>query len=160
MRSFYIASLLAFIAPSAFSASPVASIVAAGLCEQPKVTERYAQPQSTAGYATLGELIITKKTDVIPLQKDISFGFSWRAEGLPKNVQVMYVIDHPPITRPDGKRMESFQEPMAHESVNGVLETTDCYSLSEEHELVPGNWSITIMHDGAPLVKHTFRITR
>jgi hypothetical protein len=145
---------------SAIAAPSQSRIVASGLCAHSKPTERYAQPQSTAGYATLGALVITKQTDIVPLRRGIGFGFTWRAEGLPKIVNVVYLIEHPTITKPNGVQLQSFEEPMTHESEGGVLQTTDCYVLSEDHELVPGEWSITILHKGLPLAKRTFRVVR
>ena len=151
---------LVFSTSCAIAAPSQSRIVASGLCEQPAPTERYAQPQSTAGYATLGELVITKQTDTVPLRKGIGFGITWRAEGLPRVVNVVYFIEHPTITRPDGVKIQSFEEPMAHESEGGVLQTTDCYMLSEDHELVPGDWSMTILYKGIPLAKRSFRVVR
>ena len=159
MRTFLAATLL-LAGSAAMSAPSKSSVVSSGLCEQPKPTERYAQPQSTAGYATLGELVITKQTEIVPLRKGIGFGFTWRAEGLPRIAKVVYLIEHPMITKPGGKQLRSFEEPMEHETLGGVLETTDCYMLSEDHELVAGEWSMTILYNGAPLAKRTFRVVR
>lgn len=157
MRHLFI--IAGFLAASSALAAPAKSkILASGLCEQPRPEQRYAQPQSTAGYATIGDLVITKQTDVVPLRKGIGFGFTWKAEGLPRVAKVVYLIKHPPITKPDGARIQSFEEPMEHETDRGVLQTTDCYMLSEDHELVPGDWSLTILFEGAPLVTRTFRV--
>jgi hypothetical protein len=159
MRTIVLAAF-AFTTLAAAAAPSKSAIVSAGLCEQPKVTERYSQPQSTSGYATIGKLYITKQTDVVPLRQGIAFGFTWRAEGLPRIAKVVYLIEHPLITRPDGKQLRSFEEPMEHETERGVLQTTDCYALGEPHELVPGDWSLTILHNGTPLVKRTFQVVR
>ena len=154
-------TIAVFLAASSTLAAPTRSkVLSAGLCEQPKPEQSYAQPQSTAGYATIGDLVITKQTEVVPLRKGIGFGFTWQAEGLPRVAKVVYLIEHPPITKPDGKRIQSFEEPMEHETDNGALRTTDCYMLSEDHELVPGDWSLTILFEGTPLVKRTVHVVR
>jgi hypothetical protein len=154
-----ILSLLAVFVSDVNAAQTRDQILASGICEQRSAIERYDQPQSAAGYATIaGRLVITEQTDVIPLRKNIGFGFTWRASGLPLHVDVKYLIEHPPITKPDGQRIDSFEEAMTLESINGVVETTDCYMLSEDHELVPGNWAISIIYNGATLAKRTFRI--
>lgn len=135
------------------------TILSSGLCEESGATTTYVQPQSAAGYASLEEtLVITKKTDMVPLRKGIGFGFSWRAEGMPPVAKVVYVVEHPQITKPDGSKLTSFEEPMEHETQNGVLQTTDCYMLSEDHELVKGDWSLAIRYNGVQLVKKTFHI--
>src|SRR5260221_9257452 len=105
-------------------------ITESGLCEQRNVSERYSQPQSTAGYATIGDLKITKATEDIPLRKGIGFGFNWKARNLPDQAVVTYLIEHPEIARPDGKTLTRFEEPMPQETKLGTVETTDCYFLS------------------------------
>lgn len=157
MRKFFVTAFL-FVALGAVAAPSKSRVVSSGLCELAKPTAHYVQPHSTAGYATLGDLVITKQTEVVPLRKGIGFGFTWRAESLPSVVKVVYIIEHPLITRPDGKQLRSFEESMEHETLGGVLETTDCYMLSEDHELVAGEWSMTILYNGSPLVKRTFRV--
>jgi hypothetical protein len=142
------------------AAQAKSEVLSSGLCERRKVSTVYAQPQSTAGYATAGDLIIKKQTEIVPLRKGIGFGFTWRASELPKRVDVKCVVEHPPIIRPDGMRLESNAELMTHVSSDGVVETTDCYILEEDHELVPGNWSISIVYEGAILDKQTYRVVR
>lgn len=157
MRHLFIVAIL--LATSSVLAVPTKSkVLSSGLCEQTNPEQRYVQPHSTAGYATIGDLVITKQTDLVPLRKGIGFGFTWRAEALPKFAKIIYLIEHPSITKPDGKRIQSFEEPMEHETDRGVLQTTDCYMLSEDHELVPGDWSLTILFEGAPLAKKTFHM--
>jgi hypothetical protein len=159
MRVAMLSSLLLVVLP-AVAATGKDAVLSSGLCEQQVVDRKYDQPQSTAGYATEGPLTITQLTDTIPLKQGVAFGFSWRVEGLPPIVRVKYVVEHPLITRPDGKQIQSFEEPMEHETVRGVLQTTDCYSLSEDHELVPGDWSLSIVHNGTLLAKRTYHVVR
>lgn len=139
---------------------PEGELTAFGLCELSQVVEQYEQPQSAAGYATKGPIAITEQTEVVPLRKGIAFGISWRATGLPEQADVKVAVEHPPITTPDGRRLETLEESMSHQSVDGTVETTDCYRLSEDHELVTGTWTIRIAYDGISLVKKTFRIVR
>lgn len=141
-----------------FTKVPTGEIIEYGVCEQRHVSERYSQPQSTAGYATIGALRITQTTEDIPLRKDIGFGFRWKARNLPEQAVVTYRIEHPPITRPDGKTLTRFEEPMSQETQFGIVETADCYFLSEDYELVPGTWTLTILHKGTLLVKRSFHV--
>jgi len=163
---FAVLSMLAGLPFAAHSATPDSTkipsgeITEYGICEQRHVSERYSQPQSTAGYATIGALRITQTTDDIPLRKDIGFGFRWKARNLPDQAVVTYRIEHPPITRPDGKTLTSFEEPMTQEAKLGVVDTADCYFLSEDHELVPGTWTLSILHKGTLLVKRSFHVKR
>ena len=137
---------------------PTGEIIEYGICLEIRLAERYSQPQSTAGYATLGDFVIVQRGDEIPLRKNIGFGFRWKARNLPEQALITYRVEHPPITRPDGKRLTSFEEPMSRETMLGALETADCYFLSEDHELVPGTWILTVLHKGTVLAKRSFHV--
>lgn len=133
-------------------------VITFGQCKEGAVHETYAQPQSAAGYASNGILTITRVTTTIPLKKGIGFGFSWKASNLPSSVPITYLVKHPEITKPDGTKMTSFTETTTLDSKNGVIETVDCYFLSEDHELVPGVWSISIISNGRELASKTFNV--
>ena len=157
MRNLLVITML--LATSGASSAPIQSrILAYGLCEHRTPTRRYELPQSAAGYATLGKNVITQRTDDVPLRKGIGFGFTWQAEGLPEIANIVFHIEHPLITKPDGTKLRSFDEPMQLRSRAGIIKTTDCYILSEDHELVAGAWSIAVTHNGVPLVKRSFRV--
>ncbi len=145
-------------ASSGHAAPAIDGVLSSGLCAPMEADKHYAQPQSTAGYAATGKLRITKQTDTVPLKPGISFGFTWRAQGLPPVANIVYLVEHPLLTRPDGKKMRSFTENLERETQGGVMQTIDCYELSEPHELVAGNWSLTILHKGKTLAKRTFKV--
>jgi hypothetical protein len=150
-----------WIPSTSVSAEPVKSqVLSSGICEEQKVEKASGQPQSTAGYAVPGSLTITKQAEVIPLRKGISFGATWRVPNLPKRVEITYVIEHPPIPGVDGKLVTTSEERVTHETVDGVLEVTDCYELTEDHDLVPGDWSISIVYGGSVLAKRTYKVVR
>jgi hypothetical protein len=136
---------------------PKGEVLRSGLCVQ-RETGRYAQPQSTAGYATVGAMQITTEATTVPLKKNIAFGFAWRASGMPVEPEVEFIIQHPKITRPDGKTLEGFTEPLKLLSEHGIVQSTDCYALSEDHELVPGLWSITVSYKGQVLASRKYTV--
>lgn len=137
---------------------PAGEVVKAGVCVQEQVTQRYSQPQSTAGYATNGPLKIVRETNTIPLQKDIGFGFTWKAKNMPPQAEVIYLVEHPAITRPDGTTLDHFEEPLLTQSKGGQIESIDCYMPSEDYELVPGQWSLSIHYQGRQLLKQIFHV--
>ena len=158
-------SIFAALPSSVRSATPesgklaTGEIVESGICEPGPVSETYSQPQSTAGYAGItSSLMIAKTTEDIPLRKGVGFGFKWKARNLPQDADITYLVEHPPITRPDGKTLSRFEETMKQETKLGVLETVDCYFLAEDHEVVPGTWTLSILHKGITLVKRSFRV--
>ena len=79
---------------------------------------------------------------------------------MPEEAEVDFVIRHPKITRPDGKTLEGFVEPLKVQSVAGVVTSTDCYILSDDHELVPGNWYIGVAYKGKTLVSREYEVRR
>jgi Domain of unknown function (DUF3859) len=130
-----------------------------GLCERTE-EERYLHQESTAGYATLAELQLTVPTDTVPLKQGIGFGFRWTASGFSsrERVVITYRISHPPITRPDGKTLRGFTEDLPYDAPGEEIETTDCYFLSERHELVAGEWELAIVYRGKELVAKRFTV--
>lgn len=142
------------------AAAPTGRILQAGLCAPGSTKEVYKQPDSAAGYASRGNVMITSPTDEVPLRKGAGFGYLWHASGLPPTFDLVYRIQHPPITRPDGKRLEAFTETLTLPSVEGELDTADCYFLDEDYELVPGDWTIALLVDDKVLVTKTFHVVR
>ena len=138
--------------------APAGEIIRAGICVQRQVTSRYSQPQSTAGYATNGPLEIVRETNTIPLQKNIGFGFTWKAKNLPPQAELVYLVEHPSITKPDGTTLDHFEEPLFMQSSGGKIESIDCYQLSEDHELVPGQWSLSVHFQGRQLFRQVFNV--
>ena len=138
-------------------AVPISKILRSGLCVQ-RVAKHYAQPQATAGYASTGPLALTEITTEVPLRKGIGFGFTWNAMNLPERPTVTYRVEHPTITRPDGVTLDHFEEDVEESAPNGLIETTDCYILSEDHELVPGTWTLSVFFRGSLLVKKSFHV--
>jgi hypothetical protein len=152
------AVLVAALPACGACAAPTGRILHFGLCDSGSTKKDYAQPDSTAGYASRGNVIIGAETDRIPLHKGVGFGYYWHASGLAPTAEVKYLIRHPPITRKDGKRVESFEETLQLQTVEGELETADCYFLDEDYELVPGDWTITLLVHDQVLVTKTFHV--
>ena len=83
---------------------------------------------------------------------------SWRLTGMPESVEVTYVVEHPQITRPDGTRLTSFEEPYSMRTTDGVLESTDCYFFDEDYELVPGTWRLSVVLDGSTIATRAYTV--
>lgn len=130
-----------------------------GLCERSS-EEQYAQPDSAAGYATVGDLRITRESTIVSLERGAGFGFEWRAIGLPAQSEaaITYRISHPRIVRPDGRVLTQTVEEVSMKVAGGTIETTDCYFLSEPHELVSGEWEIAVLYRGTELVSKRFQV--
>jgi len=153
------ACLLAALPAAGAHAAPTGRILHYGLCDSGSTKQDYAQPDATAGYASRGNVIIGRTTDRIPLHKGVGFGYLWQATGLAPAFDVKYRILHPPITRKDGRRVDSFEETLHLQSVDGAFETADCYFLDEDYELVPGDWTITLRVQDEVVLTRTFHVT-
>jgi hypothetical protein len=154
------ACLLAALPAFGALAAPSGRILHYGLCDSGSTKETYAQPDATAGYASRGNVMIGTATDRIPLHKGVGFGYYWQATGLAPSFDLTYLIQHPPITRKDGRRVERFEETLQLQSVDGAFATADCYFLAEDYELVPGDWSITLLVQDKILVSKTFHVEK
>jgi hypothetical protein len=135
----------------------VGEIVQSGLCIQ-DLSGRYSQPQSTAGYATVGQLTLTERTTQVPLRQGVAFGYVWKASNLPNPAVITYRVEHPAITRPDGVTMSRFEEELSVDTLDGKYQTTDCYALGEKFELVPGTWTLSVLFRGSILVRQSFYV--
>ncbi len=144
--------------PPPANAVTAGRILQYGVCEPGSTTEKYAQPDATAGYASRGNVMISKSTDTITLRKGVGFGYLWHASGMPPTFDLKYRIQHPPITRPDGKRAEMFEETVPHSSTEGEFETADCYFLTEPYEMVVGDWTMTLLVKDTVIVTKTFHV--
>src|SRR5438552_1927618 len=99
-----LASGLASVSNAQFASGPRGEVLGYGLCER-GADRKYLQPDSAAGYASIGDMYLTDPTDAVPLRKGVGFGIEWKASGLPDHTQLVfsYRISHPRIVRPDGR---------------------------------------------------------
>jgi hypothetical protein len=140
---------------------PTAKIVDFGIYEIAEKGVRYEHKESTAGYATEGgRVVLVTRTTEIPLRKGISFGIEWEAEGLPSvPVRITYRIKHPRTTKPGGTVSTGFEEALPFLPEGGkILRRVDNYVLSEDWEMLPGEWSLAIVYEGNVLCEKVFHV--
>jgi hypothetical protein len=108
----------------------------------------------------LEEPQISETTTKIPMKKGTRFGFKWQMLGVPTDqpLEITYRYKHPPMVEPDGKKTESYDRPVTIQPENGKFESFDGYELSEDYELVPGNWTMSILYNDKVLVSKTFQV--
>jgi len=105
-------------------------------------------------------MYLTDLTDSVPLRKGVGFGIEWKASGLPDHPQLVfsYRISHPRIVRPDGRVLTVTTDEVPLQVTKGETAITDCYFLSEDHDLVAGEWEIAIWYQGQRLVAKRFNV--
>lgn len=138
------------------------NILEHGLYEIVKEGVKYLDPNSTSGQGQ-AEVVARhiKTTTDVPLIKGIVFGFEWESIGFTEDeVEIIYRITHPPIKKPNGQVSTGFDEKFPVVPTNGAIRTTDYYILSEDFELVEGDWTISVIYNNEVLATKTFKVKR
>jgi hypothetical protein len=136
---------------------PQGRVLKAGKCTHVDRAQ-YRTPDSATGFASLSDLNIVDDNTHVPLAKGAAFGMQWEATGMPARTSITFVVQNPMIRRPDGSTMMGSREEIPKESDHGRIESTDCYVLSEDYEVEPGDWTLSVMHGSQVLVTQTFRV--
>jgi hypothetical protein len=103
---------------------------------------------------------ISETTTKIPMKKGSKFGYKWQITGFQSDqpVEITYRYKHPPFVGPDGKRTEGHDTPIIIQPENGKIESFDGYEFSEDYELVPGKWTLSIVCQDKVVVSKTFQV--
>jgi len=139
-----------------------ARIVNFGIYEVVKKGTLYEHRESTAGYTEKGGgVAFVKSTTEIPLKKGITFGIEWEAEGFPDKmpIEIIWRVKHPRTTKPDGTVSAGFDETLRFRPKEGKIERSiDCYILTEDWEMLPGEWSLSVVYEGKVLCEKVFHV--
>jgi len=146
------------------SANIKAEIVEYGVYKQ--ITERVIKKNSdtTSGYTSRPKskngVVFVRETENIKVIKGTIFGYKVKLYGLSVGertpIDVMY--QHPPIVGHDGKVSTGFTLKKSPRSSNGEFEGGIFYRLSEDYELVPGKWTLSVLHKDRVLAEKTFNL--
>jgi len=114
----------------------------------------------TVSYGDPEDVHLVKKIKTIPLAKDVIFGYKWRIQGLKDDrpVEMTYRVKHPPIVNLKGIRSEKSEGLMQITPIGGAYEMIASYKLSEDYELVPGIWTITILLRDQVITEMSFQV--
>ena len=141
--------------------TPTATIFNFGIYGVVKQGSKYEHKESTAGYAEEGvEVTLVEKTTNIPKKKGIIFGIEWEAQGLPDMpIKIAMRVKHPQTTKPDGTVSTGFEEILPFFPEKGEIKKRgDYYRLSEDWEMLPGEWSLAMVYEGKVLCEKVFHI--
>ena len=140
---------------------PAGSIIEYGIYEVLERGTQYEHKESIAGYAEEGGHVkLVEKTTRIPLKKGIGFGFKWEARGLLNMpIKIAMRVKHPLTAKPDGTKSTGFEEMLPFVPEKGRIEKRDdLYILSEDWEMLPGEWTLSMVYDGKVLCEKVFTI--
>ncbi len=157
-------AILALEAAAAVTKSMVSgTVLEYGIYEYRGESHTVPSPGAATGTVTHGSaenIRFVETTTVVPLRQGIHFGYKLRIEGLTDGVpvDVTYRIKHPPITNPKGTRSDISEGRLRIVPAGSSYEMINSYRLSEEYEVVPGTWTITILLGEQLLAEMSFQV--
>lgn len=123
----------------------------------------YGAPEAATGKANeFAEAELLQRSNTFPARKGLHFGYRYflqsaeaevcRADGFDM------LILHPAITGPDGRARTDSIIPLDVCFNDGRAEDFLIYSLQEDHEVLPGEWTLQIRKEGKVLISRTFTL--
>ena len=143
---------------------PTATLKAYGIFKV--VTEEMKEnaPKTTSGVRTVAaQAFIEEPTDKIPASMGVRFGIEYSIVGLPTNDEVVIrkVVNHPPITTPDGTTKQGYTLDLkSHTTKDGTVSSLTGYGFDHAYELVPGEWKIELWYNNRKLLEKSFTVYR
>jgi hypothetical protein len=123
-----------------------------------RITER----GSATGYVTEGGRIFQSAGTNVDLVKGVSFGFDFRIDGVPavQPLRLTHLIAHPKMKKPDGATLEKQTFDRDVMGTDGTISGTLWYTLREDFELLPGEWTLSVLHGTKVLVEKRFSVAQ
>lgn len=117
---------------------------------------------TTAGYESVINAELIEQSDVVPLEKDIVFGFNYVVEDGSVDsqwVDVVVTIEHPATKDFTGFVSKGFSKQSAAKlGIDGVYRNSAFYRLSEPYEMVAGTWLIRVSYRDQWVVEKAFTV--
>lgn len=118
-----------------------------------------ALPEATSGAKkTLGGVRFVERTRMIPAKKGVQFGFTYEITGVtdPKPMEVMVIVTHPSIRKPDGTVSTGFKFKEKVPVADGTAKGFTGYSFDHDYELVQGEWKFEFWVREGKILECTF----
>jgi hypothetical protein len=150
------------VTPAAVSTALTAievALIDEGVYETLGDTKNVEAPQTAAGkVGEHGGLELLEATRTLVAEKGVTFGYRFALKG-PYNGTVggfeMHA-EHPSMLGVDGKSHTSQTVPIEIDFEGGLAYHDVVYVLSEDFEVLPGNWTLEIRFQGKPLISRHF----
>lgn len=103
-------------------------------------------------------LEFSKDTQRIPLRTGVYFGYRYWLKLPPDQSRPEFrrVLIHPEMTLPDGSRVSQSERKFRKKATQGIVTAIDAYALSEDYELVEGDWVFQLWYQSEMLVEAKF----
>ena len=121
-------------------------------------------PETTSGVTKVasGQQEIISITNRVPAKIGVCFGMTYELSNLTATngtlIDVVKIVTHPPITKPDGTVVRGFTFVEKAIVENGRATNWTGYGFDHEYELAPGLWQFEMKYDGKTMVKQDFTV--
>lgn len=104
------------------------------------------------------KLDFEEQTERIPLRKGVYFGYKYwlKIEPDKPRADLRRVLMHPEMVMPDGTRVSRSERALRKHTTHGIVTALDGYALSEDYELVEGDWTFQLWYKDDLLVEQAF----
>jgi len=117
-------------------------------------------PDASTGTVIRGSTLefVGDNTERIPLNKGVRFGYRYWLKLPPehKRPSLKRVLIHPEMTLPDGSTVSHSERTIKKRATHGIVTAIDAYALSEDYELVEGEWIFQLWYHEHKLVEQKF----
>ena len=131
-------------------------IIDFGIYQADKKMKQAVDNLPTGGLNIIKDFNFIQTTDKIPLKKGIRFGYKYIIRGKPKEaiVTLRFKDSYPGLKDPRRSELMYHGEYNSNEKMG--IQLVNGYMLEEDWELVPGEWTFAIWHNGKKLAEKTF----
>ena len=104
------------------------------------------------------KLEFMEQTERIPLRKGVYFGYNYwlKIEPDKPRADLRRILIHPEMIIPDGSKVSRSERAIRKRTTHGIVTALDGYALSEDYELVEGDWTFQLWYGDDLLVEQTF----
>ena len=104
------------------------------------------------------KLEFVETTTRIPLRKGTYFGYKYwlKIEPDKSRADLRRILIHPEMIMPDGSKVSRSERTIRKRTTHGIVTALDGYALSEDYELVEGDWIFQLWYKDDLLVEQTF----
>ena len=113
---------------------------------------------STGKVIRSATLVFDEETNRIPLVKGTVFSYRYWLKFAPseQRPELTRVLMHPAMTLPDGSTVTRSERTITGNATHGIVTAIDAYALSEDYELVEGEWVFQLIWQDEKLVEQRF----
>lgn len=123
---------------------------------------RHFSADSVVGYQSVMGTRLVEETSTIPLKKNVVFGFNYKiynSDSASPWLPVMIRYRHPAAIDYTGEYKQGFsQQSAARLHPDGSYRNGAFYVFSQDNEMVPGEWEISVIYRDEVLVSQRFII--